>query len=137
MMKKTVLSPLLLLLIFWACKSPQPARPEEFYDAVNLEPEPSVIHIPIKIYKSELQQSINQQLGDVLYEDKNLSDDGLMLKATRRENVTLEIDNQQIKYRVPLNLWVKKDLTLTDVEAEDSLALEFSTRYNIKPDWSL
>ncbi|MEK7256416.1 MAG: DUF4403 family protein, partial [Bacteroidota bacterium] len=36
-----------------------------------------------------------------------------------------------------LNLWVKNDLTLTDVEAEGSLALEFSTRYNIKPDWSL
>ncbi len=128
---------LLIVLFLAACKSTKPAKPEEFYNNVNLEPEPSVINIPLKFYKSELLKSINNQIGDMLYEDNNLKDDGLAMRAKKRENITIDIDATQIKYRVPVDLWIKKDVVLSTVEAEGSLALEFTTRYNIKPDWSL
>jgi hypothetical protein len=120
-----------------ACKSSQPARPAEYYDNTSLEPEPSTILIPIKIHRNELQQDLNQRIGKLLYEDKNLADDGLMIRATRKEDITVQVESQQIRYRAPLDLWVKKDIGITEVEAEGSIALEFVTRYNVKPDWTL
>lgn len=127
----------LTLLMLESCKTPKAARPEEFYNNLNLEAEPSVINVPLKFYKTELLKAINDKIGDVLYEDKDLKDDGLALRAKKRENITIDIDDRQIKYRVPVDLWIKKDVVLSTVEAEGSLALEFVTSYTIKPDWSL
>ncbi len=128
---------LLALLVATACKAPKAARPEEFYNTVNVEPEPSVINIPLKFYKTELLKALNNKIGDMLYEDNNLKDDGMAIRAKKRENITIDINDKEIRYRVPVDLWIKKDVVLSTVEAEGSLALEFTTRYNIKPDWSL
>ncbi len=126
-----------VLLTIQACKTVQPARPQEFYAAMEEKPEPSVISIPIRIYKSELENAINNQIGQVLYEDNNLSDDGMMLKATKRERISIDFDNQLIVYRLPIHLWIKRSLAFTNVEADGALALTFTTRYSVKPDWSL
>jgi hypothetical protein len=127
----------LLLVFLSACKTGQPARPQEYYENANLESDPSTISIPVKLFKSELLQSINQQIGDVLYEDNNMKDDGMMLRAKKRENISIDLSGQEIKYRVPLDLWIKKDVMISNVEAEGSLALDFITRYNIREDWTL
>ena len=126
-----------LLIVFSACKTQQAARPAEYYENLGLEPPKSVINIPIRIHKNELLKSINQQMGDVLYEDNNIADDGLMVRAKRKDGLSIEIGNQEIRYRVPVDLWVKKDVVLSYVEAEGALALDFTTRFNIKEDWSL
>lgn len=123
--------------IFTACKSSQVAKPDEFYNNLNLEADPSVINIPLKFYKSELLKAINDKIGDMLYEDNNLQDDGLAVRAKKKENITIDIDDKQIKYRVPVDLWIKKDVVLSTVEAEGALALEFTTSYTILPDWTL
>jgi hypothetical protein len=128
---------IMLFDFFAACKSTQPVKPEEFYNNLNLEADPSVINIPLKFYKSELLKAINDKIGDMLYEDNNLQDDGLAVRAKKRENITIDINDKQIKYRVPVDLWIKKDVVLSAVEAEGSLALEFTTTYNILPDWTL
>lgn len=120
-----------------ACKSSQPARPQEFYNDVQLEVPNSTIKIPVKLYKNELLQAINNQIGDVLYDDSNMKDDGMMVKAKKKENITINISDTDIKYRVPVELWIRKDMMLSDVEAEGSLALNFTTKYHIKEDWSL
>lgn len=125
------------LLFFQACKSTQPARPSEYYESRNEVTTVSTIYVPINIYRAELEKSINTQLGEVLFEDNNLADDGLMLKATRREDIRITLDSQLIYYTVPLNLWIKKDLTLAAVVAEGALELQFSTAYSVQPDWSL
>lgn len=124
---------------FFSCKSSQASRPEEFYGNADLElePEPSTIQIKIRLHREELVKSINDQLKGPLYEDNNLKDDGMMIKATKRNNISLNIDNQKITYKVPLDLWIKKDLAITDVEGEGSLSLDFTTNYSINPDWSL
>jgi hypothetical protein len=136
-MTKNWIISLITLLLASACKTTQPARPQEYYENDTFETPLSTLNLPVRIYKFELEQSINRQLGDVLYDDNNLADDGMMLKATRQQKVSLDIDREKISYRVPIKLWVKKDLAFTDVEADGSLALNFTTRYFIKPDWSL
>ena len=96
----------------------------------------SVLNLPIKLDKIELEKTINMQLGEVIYEDNDFSD-GLLIKATRQLDVTLEISDQKVKYTVPINLWVKKDVMITTVKAEGSLILEFETIYKVNPDWQL
>ncbi len=128
---------IILLLFAEGCKTSKAARPEEFYNPVSMEVEPSVINIPLKFYKTELLKAINDKIGDLLYEDTNLNDDGMALRAKKKENITIDINDKEISYRVPVDLWIKKDVVLSTVEAEGALALEFTTKYNIKPDWSL
>ncbi|MEZ4934241.1 MAG: DUF4403 family protein [Saprospiraceae bacterium] len=62
----------------------------------------SVLNLPIKIYKSELEKTINQQLGEVIFEDDDYSD-GLLIKATKQADVSLEIADKIVRYSVPIN----------------------------------
>ena len=96
----------------------------------------SILNLPIKLDKAELEKALNQQLGQTLYEDSDFKD-GLLIKATKQSDITLEVADQKVKYFVPLDLWVKKDVVLTNVEAEGALNLEFETAFDIKPDWRL
>lgn len=131
------LLPLLVLFFVLSCKTGQPARPQEYYDKSGTQAPLSSINIPIRLYKTELLQSINQQLGDLIYEDNDMKDDGMMLRAKKRENITIDISGQAIRYKVPLDLWIKKDVFLSTIEAEGSLSLDFLTEYKIEPDWTL
>ncbi len=135
--KSKTIAALLALLFFQACKVTQPARPSEYYDSTEEMPFESTIYVPLNIYKAELEKSINSQLGEVLFEDSDIADDGLMLKATRREDIRISMDSQVISYAVPIDLWIKKDLNIARVVAEGSLELNFQTVYQIIPDWSL
>ena len=107
----------------------------ENYDP-DVNAQASLINLPIKLSKTELEKTINQQLGETIYEDDDFSD-GLLIKATRQSDITLEIADQKVSYKVPINLWVKKDVVITNVNAEGSLVLEFETAYIVKPDWQL
>ncbi|MCB0519480.1 MAG: DUF4403 family protein [Saprospiraceae bacterium] len=136
-MSKSIWSFLFLAALLGSCKTKQPVRPDEYYENLSLEPEPSTINIPIRLYKNDLLKGITGELGSVLYEDKNLADDGMMMKVTRRDGLTLNVDSQEITYTVPMDLWVKKDVAISTVEAEGSLSLDFITQFHIKNDWSL
>lgn len=127
----------LFFFIFGACKTTQPVRPMEHYNTEEREKSFSTINIPIKIDKNALQKSINIQLGDVLYEDSTMQDDDLMIKAIKHEDIEIEIFQDEIKYSVPLDLWIKYGLTLFDVEAEGKIALNFTTKYRIQENWHL
>jgi Domain of unknown function (DUF4403) len=137
MVKSKIIVATIALLLFQACKSTQPARPLEYYEKTDEKAVVSTINVPLNIYKAELEKSINSQLGDVLFEDGNLAGDGLMLRATRHEDIRISMDSQMINYAVPIDLWIKKDLTIANVVAEGSLELTFQTAYQILPDWSL
>lgn len=126
-----------LSLYFGACKITQPIRPMEKYDIDSLKTEISVLHIPVQVGKKELQENLNRQLGEVLYEDSTMQDDQLMIRAIKKEDVVISIDSQEISYRVPLDLWIKKGLAITDFEAEGELELQFITRYEIQENWEL
>ncbi|MFT4759408.1 MAG: hypothetical protein ACI9XO_001409 [Paraglaciecola sp.] len=123
--------------LFTACKTTKPIRPIENYDSAAMERQTSVIHIPVRIDKNELQMSINQQLGETLYEDNNMGDDDMMIRAKKQQDITIEIGNEELIYQVPLDLWIKKGTFLGSVEAEGQLILDFKTSYQIAEDWSL
>lgn len=128
---------LLVVLFLAACNTSKPVRPEEKYDTKPMEKKTSTIQIPVRIDKNELQMSINQQLGETLYEDNEMSGDDLMIRAKKQEDIVIEIGNEVLKYRVPLDLWIKKGTFLGSVEAEGQLVLDFITTYQIEEDWTL
>lgn len=102
------------------------------------EEQVSLINIPIRINAEELQRSLNTQMEGLLYDDKDINDgDDMMVKAEKKDDISLEIDSQMVKYRVPLGLWIKYDAGFMDVEATGDIALNFQTSFNINPDWSM
>ena len=142
--KKSSMSNKIFLLFFiaavmlQACHSSKQIKtstPMENYDP-DANATPSLINLPIQLSKSELERTINHQLGETIYEDKDFSD-GLLIKATRQSDITLKIADQKVSYKVPINLWVRKDVVITNVDAEGGLILEFETAYHVKPDWQL
>lgn len=142
-LQKTILSVGLLALGLHAC-SPKitdaPKPPESYFTA----PEPplvSTITIPVSVAVQDIANSLNRTLsGKALYEDFSYSDngnDGLMLTVWKSQDITLFLSGNTIKYRIPLKIWMKKDLVVTAAEAEAELALNMKTTFTIKEDWSL
>jgi hypothetical protein len=136
------LAALAVLLAF--CKSAQVTdapKPPENYSHAAEPPLASGITIPVSIAVADIQNSLNRTLsGKALYEDYSYSDnnnDGLMLNVWKSQDVTLFLSGNTIKYRIPLKLWMKKDLLVTDAEAEAELALNLKTTFGIREDWSL
>ncbi|MCB9303934.1 MAG: DUF4403 family protein [Lewinellaceae bacterium] len=127
----------LLLILMSACKTSQPVRPTEQYEAL-FEERSSTLNLPVDINVRDLEHSLNQQLQGVLYEDKDIRDgDKMMIRAEKREDIRLAVDSNLIKYRVPLSLWIKYDLGISKVEAEGEIALRFKTAFNLSRDWNI
>ncbi len=125
-------------LLLFSCKTAQLTKPMEQYEEIMEENKISVINIPVNINLRELQQSLNKQLDGVIYEDKDLNDgDKMMLKAEKRDDITLSAEGQSIKYRVPVKVWVKYDIGITKLEANGEIALSLKTDFTIDRDWNL
>ncbi len=121
-----------------------PVRPTEIYTApVEAAAKTSMVNIPIRFKGSEIENLLNAKLNYVIYEDNNAEDDGLMMKATKNQNITLKLDGLNIDYAVPLKLWVWKKLLdnawtgKRGIEAEGDITLNFRTTLNIYGDWSV
>lgn len=126
---------LFFLFLLQSCSSSKTTRSMEYYDPDN-ESNISLLNLPIRLYKSDLEKRLNQQVAEVLYEDSDFND-GLMIKATRQSAISLEIADRKVGYQVPVQLWLRKDLVITSVDAEGSLNLIFETAYEVNPDWQL
>lgn len=127
-----------LTFLLFACKTTQqPSKPPEQYSALPPENKISIINIPVRIALPELEKSLNTQLSGLLYEDKDIKDDQMMIRAEKREAIKIGINGQNLNYRVPLKLWIRYDIGVTEVEANGDIALKLKTGYTIKEDWSL
>ncbi len=135
-----------ITLFFSACSTTknQPQRPMETYqDPADLPPSVSTVNIPIRLNATEIERLLNNKLSGDIYADNNVNDDGLMMKATRTQNISIRLDGFQMFYRVPVKIWVFKQLldnVLTGkrgIEAEGEVALNFRTVIDIKPDWTI
>ncbi|MFN7118421.1 MAG: DUF4403 family protein [Saprospiraceae bacterium] len=137
------MKPLLLICsLFYlavACKTtqPQPSKPTEQYNALPAVDQISMINIPIRIALPELEKSLNTQLPNLLYEDKDIKDDNMMIRAEKRDYIKLAFNGKNISYRVPLKLWIQYDVGITNVEANGDIALQLKTTYNITEDWNM
>ncbi len=145
MMKKYLLFAFLAILPFAFCKSQKMTnapKPMEQYNNAEEKPLISTLSIPVNISMAELVYALNSNLsGKPLYEDYSFTDnggDGLMFNAWKSQELTLSMYGNTLKYRVPLKLWMKKELVFgASAEAEAELALNFSTTFQINQDWSL
>ncbi len=114
----------------------------EQYNNAEEKPLISTLSIPVNISLPELVYALNASLsGKPLYEDYSYTDnggDGLMFNAWKSQDLTLSMYGNTLKYRVPLKIWMKKELLFgAGAEAEAEIALNFSTDFQINPDWSL
>lgn len=126
------------LLFLLSCKSTQPTRPMERYDALTEEERTSVINIPVRINLLELEKSLNQQLQGTLYEDNDMNDgDKMMMRAEKVDDVKLQMEGQTIKYQVPVKVWVRYNAGITKLEAEGEIAMNFKTDFDIDADWNM
>lgn len=97
----------------------------------------SVIEIPVRLHRIQLQDDINRQLGDTLYNDRNADGENLEIRALKASDIQIQISGQEIFYKVPLDLWVRKRMRFANLEGTGALTLNLKTRYQIHDDWSL
>lgn len=109
----------------------------EKYDE-TVEDKISLLNIPVRISVSSLESTINQQLSGVIYEDNDINDgDKTMIRAEKKEDITLSVDSQRVKYKVPLSLWIRYDAGIAKVEATGVIALQFATVFSIAQNWTM
>lgn len=126
------------MLFLLSCKTTQPTKPMERYDALTEEDRMSVINIPVRIDLVELEKSLNQQLQGVLYEDNDMNDgDKMMMRAEKVDDVKLKMSGQTIKYKVPVKVWVRYNTGIAKLEAEGEIAMDFNTDFAIDRDWNM
>ncbi|MFM8486308.1 MAG: DUF4403 family protein, partial [Bacteroidota bacterium] len=117
-------------------------KPPESYNRYEDTPLLSYLTIPVLITVDDLVSSLNKTTsGEALYEDFSYTDnnnDGLMLSIWKSRDISLSFYGNTIKYRIPLKIWVKKDLLFgAAAEADGELALNFKTTYKLNPDWTI
>ncbi len=100
------------------------------------EDEVSTLSLPIHLPKGAIEKMLNEQMGDVVYEE-NLPEEGYYMKATRTEDITIDLRGDQLLYKVPLALDIRQEYMLADVETTGKLTLYFATEYHISRKWKL
>ncbi|MCB0632217.1 MAG: DUF4403 family protein [Saprospiraceae bacterium] len=98
----------------------------------------SVVNIPLNLSVKELERMLNKQLDTVLYEDNDINDgDNMMMKAEKKEDISLRLDSSSVAYRVPLDIWVRYNTGVGKVEGTGAIAISLKTGYSIQSDWKL
>lgn len=120
-------------------------KPEASYNNVY-EAEPSILNIPIHIPAEELERKINQQFTGLIYEDNNMEDDNVMVKAWKKEDIAINLEGTTMSYSVPLRLWIKAGLKVekfgislpaVSKEVEGEITLHFTTTMSIQENWEM
>ena len=125
---------LLIVIILSACKTVKPVRPMEQYEHLKEEWKISEINVPVSIDFGAMEKEINQELGGILYEEDT---DDYSIRAEKTTDVTLALNGQELKYYVPLKIWVRKDIGVAEVQAEGEVAMEFKTNFEVNKDWDI
>jgi hypothetical protein len=112
-------------------------KPVESYTYVEKEIQPSFLNIPIRLPIADLEQLVNREIQAALEANSTFEQDGLEVEARQLEEVTIELEGQQLRYNVPLDLKIKKDMGLGTVRADAAIALAFITDFDIASDWQL
>ncbi|MCK9616966.1 MAG: DUF4403 family protein [Lentimicrobiaceae bacterium] len=144
------LIPFLALSVITGCKTAeiQSEKPAASYQEVFYTPPVSVINIPLEMDIKDIEILLNNQLQGLLYEDNSLENNGgdnLMVKAWKKENFKLALENNEISYRIPLKLWLKAGFKVEKFgielsnykEIEAAIALKFKTKIEVNKDWTI
>lgn len=116
-------------------------RPEETYEEVVYTPKQSILHIPININVSLLENKLNENFSGLLYEDNNIEDDSLMIRAWKERDFKISYEQNILNYKIPVKIWIKKrfglGFTHTDQEIEGTIDIDMKTAINFSKDWGL
>jgi Domain of unknown function (DUF4403) len=114
-----------------------PTKPMESYTNTPDEARISTLNIPVNIELWELEHAMNNKIAGVIYEDRSFTDDNLMVVASKSNWITMRLDANSIYYRVPIHVWMLKNIKLANVEGEGELYLNFKTNFRINESWDL
>lgn len=102
---------LTLVIIVSSCgtsKSINTLKPEADLAApLKYEKEVSHLSIPVSIKLRELENQTNLSIKGLIYEDKNLSDDNVMLKVWKQAPISITNEKGKLKVVLPLKIWAK------------------------------
>ena len=138
----------LALLILYGCSIIKPEKPVENYGSINYVLKPSVINIPLSIDIKNVEVLLNNKITGLVYEDNSLEDNGgdnLMVKAWKKDKISINYSNYQLAYRVPLKLWIKAGFKIAKFGLEVSnyreinaeIALKYRTTLMLNKDWTV
>lgn len=142
-----------LIFFLWSCASKKPfiAKPPEvaFQQSVEKVKEVSTINLPIEIPLSEVERQINEQLGNLLFEDNSMDNNGgdnLMLRVTKRLPMIIDPKGgNQFNIKVPVNIWAKAGWKLEKFgmavskyeETQFDIDINFLTKINLNENWKI
>ncbi|MHC1708763.1 MAG: DUF4403 family protein [Bacteroidales bacterium] len=146
MKRSLIILPILAVVV--SCSLIKPEKPREGYTEFKKVLPVSVLNIPLEVKVSDLEKMLNSKLQGLLYEDNNLDDNGgdnLMVKAWKKEDFRISVQDNILAYRLPLKLWIKAGwkvnkfgLSISDYrEVNAEIALKFKTSIVLNPDWTI
>ncbi|MEL6922917.1 MAG: DUF4403 family protein [Bacteroidota bacterium] len=112
----------------------------EEYQKIEREKAASVIHLPVRVNALEIERTINAQLDGLIYEDNSMEDndgDQLQMRIEKNGDIHIDLEGQEVQYRVPLRLWIRKGIGLGDVEATGAITMKFTTHFDIDAEWKV
>jgi hypothetical protein len=120
-------------------------KPTENYLQPNIQPPLSTLALSLDLNIQDLENSINNYLKSVIYEDNNIEDDNLMLKVWKQQNIHFSVTGNKINCSIPLKIWVqtgfKKNVlgvTLQQYyQANGSINIDLSTTYQLQKNWQI
>lgn len=140
--------------LFLSCCSSNKAFLANQPDAAYQKPidrvkEISTLNIPIEIPLSEVERKINDQLGNSLFEDNSLDNNGgdnLILKVNKRQPISIEAKGgNQFNIKVPVNIWAKAGWKVEKFglavakyeETQFDIDINFLTRISMNENWKI
>lgn len=144
---KFAFSIILIIIFYNGCKTIESDNPAESYTE-NIVLKTSLINVPISINIKDVENLINTKLTGLLYEDNSYDDNGgdnIMVKAWKKDRITLNMNGYQIAYRVPLKLAIKAGFKIKKFgiqvsdyrEINAEIALKYKTTIMLNKDWIL
>ncbi|WP_372745832.1 DUF4403 family protein [Lutibacter sp.] len=131
-MKVTILLGLVVLIFIISCGTSnkiETLKPEADLAAPILyDKEISYLNIPISMKLKDLAFQTNTILNGLIYEDKNLEGDDLMLKVWKQAPIEITDENGKIKVVLPLKIWakVRYGSTVLGMDLYDTRELNFN-----------
>jgi hypothetical protein len=136
--------------VLQGCSTPGIATqaPSENYMSIEYKPKPSTISVPVEIDVKSVETLLNKEINGLIYEDNSLTNnnnDNLMLKVWKRDNFKIDMEGDQLSYRIPLKIWAKagfkfEKLGISISDYRDinlEIALKFRTKVTLNKDWSI
>ncbi len=121
--------------------------PAESYqdDSANNERDISYLKIPIDIPISELENQINFEFQDLIYEDSSFTDnrgDDLKIKIWKLRRIQIkEAHNELLTFEIPLKIWAQKRVKLLGFSQTPQTTFEVNMKFASKiyfgADWKI